>query len=549
MKGVVDGVAKATSHDTPVGSTMKGVVSGVSKAMAHDTPPGLSDTPKPAMNKATTGLASAKKIDPAQPFPVPQVGTSDKTANLAGPAVKPAADKPVNPAAAPKVGSNSPVRVAADSKNGGSDGFIKSPADKPVSPGSTSTKEGSSAPGPAQVASGGKAAAPGNAVAKPSADRPVSPGSISSVKDGYDSALAKPPADKPVSPASSAPKSGSPGPATAATSSKSAGGKPAADKPVSPISSTTKEGAVGGPIQVASGNKPNADGSAKPTMDRPVSPNSSSKAGQSGMTQVASSNKSGGGGTTAKPAADKPVAPFESSNKGSGSSSAPVRVAANDKPSGSGGDTGTGVNKGMSSKPSTKLGQDGIPTSTKEGADAGKPKTFAQQAKEAIEASKSKSRPSPSPDKDAANAKTKSNTSESHRGKSDPVVEDESPKPPSSKAKSDTRPSSKGTPSSVACIPGDATVGRVLAADGSQARADPSDASILLNKYGPVIIGLLAGNLALMLLMSGLGFYVFVSRGGRARKGPNARTTSNYHAVKLDDSKDSQFAYAARYDV
>ncbi|KAG9224418.1 hypothetical protein CCMSSC00406_0009460 [Pleurotus cornucopiae] len=86
-------------------------------------------------------------------------------------------------------------------------------------------------------------------------------------------------------------------------------------------------------------------------MDGPVSPNSSSKVGQSGMTEVASSNKGSGGGTTAKPTADKPVAPFESTNKESGSSCAPVRVAANDKPS-------AGVNKGMSSKPSTKLGQD-----------------------------------------------------------------------------------------------------------------------------------------------------------------------------------------------
>ncbi|KAL4262530.1 hypothetical protein AB1N83_007887 [Pleurotus pulmonarius] len=687
LKGVVSGVAQVTSQNKPSGSTMKGIVDGIIKATSQDTPSGSSGSPNPSMNKATTGLASAKKIDSSKPAPAPQVATSDKAANLAGPVAKPAADKPVNLASASKVGSNSPVRVAADSKTGGS---VKPPADKPVSPVSSSTKEGSSASGPVQVASSGKAGTPGNTVAKPSSDRPVSPGSTSSLKDGYESALAKPSADKPVSLESSASKSGSPGSVTAATDGKSIGGKPAADKPVAPISSTTKEGDVSGPIQVASDN--NKGGSTKPTMDKPVSP-SSSKAGQSGLTQVASSNKSSGGGTTTKPAADKPVAPFESSLKGSGSSNAPVRVAASDRPSASGGlGDGIGLDKGMTSRPTTKLGQDGIPTTAKtkvetpqsfseaykealeaskkkeketsvsqkakelaaagksketetsvsqkakelaaagkekgkegsisekakELANGGKPKTFIQ---EGAEASKSKTSPeshpavkqpssstSSSQSKDAANAKnfgsnhpssassatdpdddsndaptkskprpvesTNKEKANSKTSKSDPEPADSAP--PSSKTKSEgnpavkepsqkgssndasakgksptTDPTSKGkTPSSAACIPGsDATVGRVLAADGSQASANTSDASILLNKYGPVIIGLLAGNLALMLVMSGLGFYVFVSRGGRARKVSTTRTTSNYHPVKLDDSKDSQFVYAARYDA
>ncbi|KAL4251487.1 peptidase A1 family protein [Pleurotus pulmonarius] len=88
----------------------------------------------------------------------------------------------------------------------------------------------------------------------------------------------------------------------------------------------------------------------------------------------------------------------------------------------------------------------------------------------------------------------------------------------------------------------------VLASPDNEAQDGPADstATAAIQKYGPVVIGLLAGNLLILIVICALGLYFCISKGGR-----NGKTASaSYHPVKLQKG-DSQFTepvFETRYD-
>ncbi len=88
----------------------------------------------------------------------------------------------------------------------------------------------------------------------------------------------------------------------------------------------------------------------------------------------------------------------------------------------------------------------------------------------------------------------------------------------------------------------------VLASPENGGQDGPADsaATTAIQKYGPIVIGLLAGNLLILVVICVLGLYFCISKGGR-----NGKTASaSYHPVKLQKA-DSQFVepvFGTRYD-
>lgn len=88
----------------------------------------------------------------------------------------------------------------------------------------------------------------------------------------------------------------------------------------------------------------------------------------------------------------------------------------------------------------------------------------------------------------------------------------------------------------------------VLASPVSGTQGSPVDGATAaaIQKYGPIVVGLLAGNLLILVVICVLGLYSCVSKGGRNGKSSSA----SYQPVKLQKG-DSQFVepvFETRYD-
>ncbi|KAF4583314.1 hypothetical protein EYR38_002063 [Pleurotus pulmonarius] len=84
------------------------------------------------------------------------------------------------------------------------------------------------------------------------------------------------------------------------------------------------------------------------------------------------------------------------------------------------------------------------------------------------------------------------------------------------------------------------------AEEGAQSGSSDGTTAAAIQKYGPIVIGLLAGNLLILIVICALGLYFCISKGGRDGKTASA----SYHPVKLQKG-DSQFTepvFETRYD-
>jgi hypothetical protein len=83
---------------------------------------------------------------------------------------------------------------------------------------------------------------------------------------------------------------------------------------------------------------------------------------------------------------------------------------------------------------------------------------------------------------------------------------------------------------------GTSAAGRL--SDAAAAHSAPSSAggnydSSLINKYGPIIIGLLGANLLVVLILAAVGVVLCVKRGGKSA----SRRTQQYSAVKVGEDE------------
>ncbi|KAJ8690994.1 hypothetical protein PTI98_010610 [Pleurotus ostreatus] len=87
-----------------------------------------------------------------------------------------------------------------------------------------------------------------------------------------------------------------------------------------------------------------------------------------------------------------------------------------------------------------------------------------------------------------------------------------------------------------------------LLASSNDSDADDTTTTRLLNRYTPVIIGLLAANLLALLILCGLGAYMCIVRNGKSTA-TKAIMPTTYQPVKSkEDGNPTEFVYPSLYD-